>query len=315
MFNKKKNYLQSKSLKAKIVKSNFNSSLTKQNNPYKRTKKKLTKWFLILELVLVFVLFFNIIIILFKHSIFDLKIFKISGLNRISEIEFRETLNNLLDQSRLCCFKNRNYFLFNNLETREILKTRFGLESIKIKKEFPDYLKIYVQEKISSIIYDDGQKYVFLDLSGNLNENIQNVADYEWVLMPDPKQPSSTIKIHKPDYNFIFNNLKHKYPLVYDQDYFLLNLKLEDRKKVISNLIVWFNYLVSNYRFDLEYFIIKNQFLEAEIIVNHGHKIKISLLDSAELQIKNLQQFLLNFDLSLWQEYIDLRFLDRIYYY
>lgn len=239
-------------------------------------------------------LFLFTVIIIF-HPFFQIRKISLTGLQRIPESEFRANVEGIINCRRWLVLPGKNYFLVNTAELDSILKEKFPLETIVIKKTFPHNLEIQIEEKISTIIYSNGKKYCYLDANGKILEILRQAGENEQL-------NAETIKKEMGDY-----------PIIYEKDGASgsVNDQIFD-KNTASGIIQWFNLINKRISLRLEYIIIEREKVgEGLIKTRQGLEIKVKLNKDVENQFARLQ-YLLKEKQNL--NYIDLRFLDRVYW-
>lgn len=259
------------------------------------------------------------------HPFFSIKKQNIIGLQRIDENEFKAAVFGMMDYRRLFFLPGNNYFMADIEELAAISQDRFPLESISIKKFFPNTLNIQLEEKISTLIYDNGETYSYLDLNGKIVEILRKVGDNEWreiSRIATSTQPAGeetpenkiTEKIHQPALNAIISELGD-YPLVYDKRG--LKAAVNDqvlRAPTIQGLIAWFNLINKRTDIPFGYIIIDNELGEAEIITREGWFLLVRIAENQETQFAELQYLLREKIQRPGLNYIDLRFPGRVYW-
>lgn len=161
------------------------------------------------------------------HSYFKINSIEVFGLQRIENQELKETVHGILDYRTLGIIPHNSYFLTDIDEVRDILKERFPISSIVVEKKFPNNLKLTIEEKISTLIYDNGEDYSYMDMEGNIVEKVMNVGDHEWNIVKNITTSTNergdietheeiVEKTHKPNIQMVIDELGN-YPIVYDK--------------------------------------------------------------------------------------------------
>lgn len=298
-----------------------------KKNPYKR-KKQESKWKLYLLLSFLCIVVFATLGIGLFHSFFQIKTVNINGLERINKSEFRTSVQAIYNYKKLFVIPANNYFLFDKNEVKSILTNKYPIKSIKIKKDFPDTLNIEVQEKISTIIYDNGKKYSYIGLEGNVVEILRKVGEDEWNIKTKmvttttkdgekKKEEKIISKNHYPPVESITSEMGD-YPIIYDKrdgKKIDVNNKMLE-KEVVSGIVEWYE-LIKNYT-DLDFsystigtttrdFIIhtdRRWYIEADPetgVISQFKKLKY-LLDNKEKKIDSAAN------------YVNLKYRDRVYW-
>jgi cell division septal protein FtsQ len=151
------------------------------------------------------------------HPFFQTSNLRITGLQRIDEMQFRQSVDGLLSGRKYLVFPARNYFLLSTEKIENILIEKYSLEQIAVHKRFPPALTIAVEEKVSTIVYDDGVHYSLIGEDGRHIETIQAVGVDEWRIMPLTGTASSTdqqLRVHIPQ-TILLKNVVGDYPVLY----------------------------------------------------------------------------------------------------
>lgn len=282
-------------------------------------------------------LYFKILVIVMSISttflifvlnpFFIIKNIQIDGLQRIKQTELLDTVDGILNYKKFGLIKENSYLLSNVDEIKDILKERYPIDKIIVKKSFPDKLSIFVQEKISTIIYDNGLEYSYVDLEGKIVEIMRKTNDYEWkditqkisTTTESGESVTTTIvidRLHEPDVITVKKDLGN-YPIIYDKNNtqeVTMNENVLDKDQV-TILIDWFKYLDNNDKAPLKYFIFENNKQDLTIKTYQGFYIKTRFdreVSSQMMKIESLYKE--KIDSNKYLEYIDLRYPDRVYW-
>lgn len=260
------------------------------------------------------------------HPFFRIKQVDAAGLQRINNQELEEAIIGMINYKRLLVLPGNSYFLVDVEEIKNIIKDRFPVENILVKKSFPASLSVQVEEKISTIIYDNGKEYSYLDGDGNVVEIIRQIGDDEWIKKTQVTTSTNEIgevieesKIleanHTPDARRISTEIGD-YPILYDKRGRAIALNTPAiNKELAQGIISWFNLINKKTDVSFGYVIIEDERGEGEIATNGGGNLKVRLTDSIELQFVELQHLLAKEKINLKNiNYIDLRFLGKVYW-
>jgi len=275
-------------------------------------------------LILIFSLLTLVSIGLYSNF-FKIKEVKIDGLQRINKSEINDTVFGVINYKKFFIFPRESYFLVNVGEIGSILKKRFPLESIIVKKTFPNILQIILEEKISTIIYDNGKEYSYLDTEGQVVEIIRKIGDDEWKreieivtstneLGEEISEEKIIKENHQPNITQIIEEMGD-YPIIYDTR----DQKIEIKSKVIDQKIVqgaidWFNLINKNTDIPFGYITIYNGIGDGVIKTRDGWSLLVKLNGDVKAQFDELQ-YLLKQKISRDNlNYIDLRFPDKVYW-
>lgn len=261
------------------------------------------------------------------HPFFIIEDVQIDGLQRIKKTDLLDTVNGLLNYKQFGLIKENSYLLCNVNEIKDVLKERYPIEKIIVTKSFPNKLSILIQEKISTIIYDNGLEYSYVDLDGKIVEIMRKTSDYEWkditqdiaTTTESGESVTTTVvidKIHEPDITTVKKDLGN-YPIIYDEnnkEEVSLNENVLDRAEV-TTLIDWFKQLDSNEKIPLKYFVFEDNKQDLTIKTYKGFYIKTRFDMLVSDQANKLNSlYKEKIDGNKFLEYIDLRYPDRIYW-
>jgi hypothetical protein len=259
-------------------------------------------------------------------SFFRLDTLNISGLQRIDESEMRGAVEGILAYKSFNIIPQSSYFSADVDEIRNILKERFPIEKIIVRKKFPDMLDIVIEEKISTIIFDSGEYYSYIDLSGKVVEVIRKVGDREWNIETQITTSTNELgevetheeivsKTHIPDVKSIHAQMG-TYPVVYLQR--AENLEINDQifnEAQTKVFVDWFNLLSRNSDIPLKYFSVDSDSSELQVRTYEGWYIKTSMDFSPQTSLEKIQALFREGELNRDQlQYIDLRYPDRIFW-
>ena len=318
----------------KIFNYFFNSKKTRRDfawqgreieNPF--IHEKASKKLIYLNLFIIIISILTIFSVFVFHPFFNINDIQIEGLQRIKKIDLLETINGILNYKKLGLIRENSYVFSNVNEIKDVLKERYPIEKIIVKKSFPNKLSIIIQEKISTIIYDNGLEYSYVDLDGKIVEIMRKISDYEWKDITQ-KVVTTTItgesitttivvgKLHEPDIATIKKDLGN-YPIIYDKNNIQevnINENVLDKAEVII-LINWFKQLDNNEKIPLKYFIFEDNKQDLTIKTYKGFYIKTRFDREVTAQINKLNSlYKEKIDNNIFLNYIDLRYPDRIYW-
>ena len=284
-----------------------------------------TDWKKRIEVTILVISLFLMICLGLYSNFFKIKEVKLSGLQRIERSEITNAVFGIIDYNKLFIFPGKNYFLVNVEEIKDIMKQRFALESIIVKKTFPNTLEIILEEKISTVIYDNGKEYSYLDTDGKIVEIIRKVGDEEWnkkieivtstnELGEEITEEKVLAQTHHPNITAIIKEMGD-YPIFYDTR----DQKVEVNSKVISTDMVtgaieWFNLINKNTDIPFGYIEINNGIGGAIIKIREGWELLIKLDNTVEAQFEELEYILKQKVNHQNLNYIDLRFPGKVYW-
>lgn len=304
-----------------------------RENPYKIKKKELPLLSIKITMFIVFLVGWAALLLYIPY--FRVNKISISGLNNLTKEEIDQFIaDKYLKRSKIIPYSN--YFLVDIDKIKNGLNKQFALDSIQMQKKFPNEINITIVEKISSLIYDNGQKYYLMDSGGTVIKYLGDVSSNEFInktnttpttnttntnsstdalLIPSFSTNTTTIssstREHIPDYKKIQRQFG-SYPILYDKR----GLSLEEKEtgvlseQFISSVISWYKGL-SGQGIETKYFILENMNSGVTIDTTDSWNILFKPENSADLQINNLKNLLKNIHPV---NYVDLRFGDRVYW-
>jgi len=117
--------------------------------------------------ILVFVLLTGVLVyILFFSGIFNIKNITLIGEQDINSQEIKEIVEKKIS-GKIIFFPQKQIFLVNSESIRNALENKFlEIKDVKIKKQFPDTLKIEVISRAPRIIWHTNNDYFYVDQDG-----------------------------------------------------------------------------------------------------------------------------------------------------
>lgn len=260
------------------------------------------------------------------HPFFRIKTVEVQGLQRVNETEFKNAVLGIINYQRFLVLPGGNYFLADLKELNNILRERFPLADIITRKVFPDTLNIQVEEKISTIIYDNGKKYNYLDTEGKIVQILRQVGEDEW---QEKKQTAtstdafgkeiSEIKIiertHRPPVKKVVAEMGD-YPILYDErgtegEINSVVLSVD----IVQGIISWFNFINKRTDIPFGYVFIASDGGEGQIVTLESWRLKVNLRADWEKQFSELLYLLQNKKINRsGLNYIDLRFPGKVFW-
>lgn len=270
-------------------------------NPFFRRKNK-TKKRRVFSWLLLLVILAIIIYWLFFSQFFIIKNIEVSGNKNIAAAEIINITNEQLPKRRFLLFKQNNIFILNKSQLAEKILAQYILEKIKIKRQFPDKIKIELFEKLSSIVWLTGGAAYYVDLAGTVTGR---VTDQQ---IDQAQVGTIDILRHK----IISQNL----PLVYDTENrgVVVGQKVGSQK-IIDFIVNLITNLPKRINFEIAYYDFNTQSREVAAVTNEGWQAKFGLDSNLDAQLDNLA-LLLQEKIKNPREldYIDLRFGERVFY-
>lgn len=260
------------------------------------------------------------------HPFFRIKNVEVSGLQRINKKEFSQTVLGMIDYNKLLILPGNSYFVVDVEEIVKTTKSRFSIERIEVEKKFPSSLAITVEEKISTLIYDNGKEYSYLDADGNVVEKIRQVGDDEWsekIKITTSTNEDGELeekkeileRTHAPDTQQIKTEMGD-YPIIFDKrgkEVTLDNPAIN--QGLAGGIIQWFNLLNTKTDLYFGYLIITDERGEGDIVTGNGWILKVKLAEAIDLQFSELQHLLYKEKVNTGDlNYVDLRYLGKVFW-
>lgn len=281
------------------------------------------RWYL--KVAAIFVTFLGSLGLLFLHPFFQIHSVQIQGLQRIQESDMRDTVSGMLSYKRFFLFPQNNFFVVNIEDIHTILAQKYPLKSLTIKKSFPHTLNITIEEKLSTIIYDNGEQYSLVDANGKISEVLRIVDDSEWRVTK--KTVTSTnasgvevsteqilSRFHTPNYKKILTEVGD-YPLVYDTR----GKKIGKGEQILNDVTVqtiieWYEMIKHHTDIPITYFYLDKEVGDVTIKTTEGWIIKAKLDTKIAEQFQTLQYILKEKVKRGEIQYIDVRFPGRAFW-
>jgi hypothetical protein len=238
----------------------------------------------------VFIVFVFSIISLLYLPYFDIKQVNIDNQGKIEVSIIRNIIDNQLGKRVLKIFPQKNIFLFSTIKLKKELEEKFVFEELDISTKLPSTLNVFYIEEKYAIIYEEDEKYYYIDDSGNVIEEV------------------GVLEINLKQYPILKNNSGQK----------IQDRKIEFDKKIFDYIIDSFN-IFKQKADDLElahFQINQEEIEELWLVIKDGPTIYLNINEDFNGQMEKLliikgEKLKENF----WdKEYIDLRFGDSIYY-
>ncbi|MFH0854725.1 MAG: hypothetical protein V1891_04505 [bacterium] len=269
--------------KKDILKENY-------NNPYYPKKEiKINKTAILF--VIFFVLIFYWGYLVFYSPCFKIKNVYVNDLEYIEKNEIIDIVYERMKRRKFFIFKEDKIFFINKKELKEEFENKFLIDEVKINNLGLNILDIFIKERISCFTWITNDKYYYLDIEGNIkNEIFPNEANRNFPIIYD----GNNKEIFLDDGN---RNVIEKKEITK-----LIKI-IEEINKNTDFEIISFKYFNGNTR-------------EVYAKTNKGYEIYFDLKKDIAEQLEKLyillEQGFNNMEVPL--EYIDLRFLERVYY-
>jgi len=279
----------------------------------------------IIELILLGISTVSLAWVLMFHPFFHITDITIEGMQRLTQREILETVQGTLSYKKFFVFPARNYFFVGTEEMEEVLKHRYPLNTVQISKQFPNSLHVSLQERLSTIIYDDGNMYYFMGLTGKIVEPIQKVTSAEWNIRTEVVTSTSDMgeliteekeveRTHIPDVNALTHDIG-EYPIVFSgiplEDAFDINTEVLP-EAYVRDLVEWYEMLQQQSDIQPTYVDMSN--VHDTIFFTTGMDIHIDITGESAIQIDRLHTALQEISNTDSLSYIDVRYAGRVYW-
>ena len=234
---------------------------------------------------------------------------------------------------------DNNYFLVRASSVTKDLLTKYSLNKVEVVKIFPGKIHIILEEKNTSIIYDNGMSYSLLDKNGSVIKILSNYAPPAAIvstgtssgtisaapLISSPPAisssgtPTNTLmladNVHKPDWRKLAKDNTARLPIFYDRRGTEVWVKKADVLSpiIIQAIIDWQTALEKETIGESRYFEIDNPSAGVIVHLDRPWLIFFQPRNPLAEQITNLK-VILNSRTANPTEYIDLRFGDRVFW-
>ena len=286
------------------------------HNPYARAVRVPRR--LKIDLGLLVMALLAMLGLLLFHPFFSIQELTIIGTKRLSSAEISSAVMSTLNYRRWFIFPGASYIMADVDELHDVLMKKYSLSSVRIVKSFPHELAVDVQEKISTVIYDNGSTYSFIDPKGNVVEVRQQVTPIEW---KGATVASSTVDLlgngavtHTPAVRRIKEELGD-YPIIYDTRHKKVDADSQVvEEKTVSGIIEWFEFFYKQTNVPFGYIEISDERGEGVIKTGDGWEARVNLIENLDGQTELLSH-LLNEQTNRSQlSYVDLRYAGKVYW-
>ena len=233
------------------------------------------------------------------HPFFHVTNLSVSGLQRIDERDFLQTAQGTITYKKFGFLPAQSYLFVSTQNIQEILEEKYPIEEIVLTKSFPQTLTIAVEEKISTVIFDNGKQYGYLDVQGNLVEVLREVGDDEWHIETEivtTTLADGTVRTEERTIrrdHIVPIDLVHAemgvYPIVYDTT----QRSLQHDEPVVSNRVVqhaitWFTLMNKQTDIPFGYIALSDIERHAMVHTREGWGIKINIHSDPTTQFENI---------------------------
>ena len=292
-----------------IAPSAAKSAINYGHNLYKKPQKRrsIKLWILILFIVLS-----GWVTLVGRLPYFKIKEAFYNGLNIIKKEEISAVVAEYLNRGKI--FPHDSYFFFRTGGLEKIIQEKYSLSKLEIEKQFPNVLMIRIEEKISSIIYDNGRDYFLLDGDGTAIKYLGKVDELLPAAVANASTTTSTRKeaFHTPDYRKLRRECG-AYPIVFDLNNSTTTEKQTNvfPKELIAKIINWQERLEGESMVKPRYFVYTGPFAEVMVSTQEGFDIYFSLQTDFESQLLALKAVLQK---NNPKEYVKILSPQRVYW-
>ncbi|MFA6486410.1 MAG: FtsQ-type POTRA domain-containing protein [Candidatus Magasanikbacteria bacterium] len=242
------------------------------------------------------------------------------GLQVIKKNEIDSDISGKYFEAKSLLPKN-NYFLMSANEMEKYLTQNYSLSKITVKKEFPNKILIDLEEKISTVIFDNGFDYYLLDQKGSIVRHLAKVApseviDARPIISTTTEVSSSTIstfteRIHLPNYKKIKSDFG-PFPIIYDSRS-LINTSTEQilSADLIAGVINFYTQTEKQGIANIKYLVLDMPLAGVTAKTDRAWDIYFQPLENISTQLSNLKLIV---KANKPNEYIDLRYGGRVYW-
>jgi hypothetical protein len=267
------------------------------------------------------------LVLLSQINYFKIQNVNFEGAKTIKEEDLHNFIETHLgEENRLLFFSQNNFFFLDTSELESKLGQKFPLNSVNVKKVFPNSLEVQLDEKISTIVFTNGEEYELLDLNGdylkpltiiiNQNNDINPLASSSTQPNNNTTSTFKTLANKQGDLKIRTNNIGREYqslPIIYTKNNKIFSNKGLGviSKQSISAAIELKNRVEKQKIGYVKYFTIDDLGTSLEATTNSSWKILFNPKNNYDNQINNLK--LVTKENSP-KEYVDVRYDGRVYY-
>ncbi|MCG2686584.1 hypothetical protein L6278_00425, partial [Candidatus Parcubacteria bacterium] len=158
--------------------SEYAGNLLKQREQLIQQEKK--SWRKKMFFLLIVLVFLGIIYWIFFSSWWQIKKINITGTSQVEEIEQIEKIaQEFLWHRRWLIFSGQNSWLVNKPGLQNLILTKLDLDKAEIEIQKPDLLKIKINKKTPSLIWQEDDKYFTIFNDAKIKEQVFDISVYE----------------------------------------------------------------------------------------------------------------------------------------
>lgn len=266
----------------------------------------------------------GVIALVLYHPFFYITHISVKGTERIQDEEIKKAILGTVDYKKFLVLPGKSFFVVDVEEIKDVLKSRFPLSTVEVRKTFPHYISAEVHEKISTIIYDNGKQYSYIGLDGKIVEVLRAVGADEWhdeVRMVSTTIATSTVELKQEiissEHIIRSERIKKEmgnYPIVYDKRAVegTVNSSML-QPETVQQIVTWFQFISSYTDIPFAYITIEDELGDAIIYTTQGWFIKMRFTDIEE-QFEALKLVLGKQVQRDQLRYVDVRYKGKVYW-
>lgn len=293
-------------------------------NPYRHN----TGWFskkVRIELIIFFGCSIATAAILIYHPFFHIRNVRVQGVSRLSEQEVHDAVFGVMSYRRWFLFPANSYPFVNQQEITGVLFNRFSLNDAVVTKEFPNTIAIVLNEKISTVLYDNGVAYAYVDRHGAVVEPLRKLGPDEWEPIftvatstdADGKETTSRVesgRAHTPNSERLHTEFGDM-PIIFDTRPAKEGSDATISPETTAGIIDWYHFFEKEMGIPIAYAHIENDAESGFLQTRGGWRAIVAFDQAGAAQFEKIKTLLAQADIQLTTlEYIDIRFPERVYW-
>lgn len=259
------------------------------------------------------------------HPFFYVRSVTVSGVSRLSAEEMERAVFGTLAYKKFFVIPAQSFFMADVDEIRDVVKSRFPVAKVEVRKMFPNAITVRIEEKVSTVIYDNGKQYSYAGLDGKIVEVVRSVGPDEWqhetrIVSSTSPTGETEIKEEIISSQHIIRGSRIKkelgnFPIVYDlrsQSVGVNEAVLDPA--TVKGILSWFQYLSMHTTVLFDHIILKDELGHATIHTEQGWDIHVHLSDDMDEQFGALKLVLDKHVPPEGIRYVDVRYPGRVYW-
>lgn len=253
------------------------------------------------------------------HPAFGIQVITIQGLNRTNYADVQKTAELVMASPRWGFVPRQNYFLLNSEELSEVIKDRFSLEKVQVKRIFPHALVITVTEREPILVVAEHNQVSVVDQNGEIVEKIGRLPGQDGV---DANTSSTVPIILSNDLNSvraIVNagraDVKKLPILMFDTNIVISTSTPEAKAELLSGVLAW-NLFLRDQKMPVSGYVLENGD-SGEVTLIDRPKLLVNFVRDRDKQFLGLVTFLKEkksaFETAK-SGYLDLRYPGKVFW-